>query len=187
MNWPALGPVICSTVTSWQRNWKTYNLWRMKCKKVHSRKENNTNPLFNKQWVKWGAFLGKVKEVKSKFKTAVSMQKRIQWLSEGSRWQCGFCDKVPLNVTLRYLRICVCMTFQRNSTGKGPGSSFRTGSWVLSCLSSSLHTEGHLFQGWYCAHPWLKQALTETRTFLQDGQLHASATCRSKTPGYTPK
>ena len=49
MNWAALRPVICSTVTSWQRNTKTYNLLMMKYKKVHWRKENNTNPLFNKQ------------------------------------------------------------------------------------------------------------------------------------------
>ena len=34
----------------------------MKYKKVHWRKENNTNPLFNKQWVEWGAL--KKKKVK---------------------------------------------------------------------------------------------------------------------------
>lgn len=49
MNWAALRPVIFSAVTSWQRNTKTYNLLRIKCKKVHWRKGNNTNPLFNKQ------------------------------------------------------------------------------------------------------------------------------------------
>lgn len=79
MNRAALGPVMRSIVTSWQRNTKTYNLLRMKCKKVHWRKENNTNPLFNKQWVEWGAFFSRLR----KWKANLKQQYQFRWGRSG--------------------------------------------------------------------------------------------------------
>lgn len=95
--------------------------------------------------------------MKSKFKTAVSVQMRQEWLSEGSRRESHFDAKVPINVIHRCLCIYVCMSFQRSRSGRGtglesrsPNYSFRTESSVLWCVSSSLRMEVHLFQGCYC-------------------------------------
>lgn len=120
MNWAALRPAICSIVISWQTNTKTYNLLRIKCKKVHWRKENNTNPLFYKQWVKWDViFFFKVRWVKSKFKMAVSVligQEMVVW---GVLCKWGFYDKVPVNAICMYLCSHVCRSFQRGHADRG--------------------------------------------------------------------